>query len=132
VGDLRSRWQANPPLYENYFDQIATITRQARAIITEKVAGLAELGQLMNENHALLSMLGLSSLELERLISAARQAGALGAKLSGAGWGGNMIALVAESKKTSEICPSIAESAKNIAHALTQAGAVGVVVTVVK
>ncbi len=119
VGDLRNRWQADPLLYEGYFDQIATLTRRARAIITTKGADLAELGQLMNQNHALLVTLGVSSPELERLVKVALQAGALGAKLSGAGWGGNMIALVAA-------------SAQNVADALRQAGAVGVVVTTVK
>jgi mevalonate kinase len=48
----------------------------------------------MDENHELLVTLGVSSPELDRLVTAARAAGALGAKLSGAGWGGNMLALV--------------------------------------
>ena len=53
------------------------------------------LGPLMDENQRLLQAMGVSSPELERLIAAARGAGALGAKLSGGGRGGNMIALVA-------------------------------------
>jgi len=52
------------------------------------------LGELMNKNHALLQELTVSSPELDRLVEAARSAGALGAKLSGGGRGGNMIALV--------------------------------------
>jgi mevalonate kinase len=51
------------------------------------------LGELMNLNHALLYGLGVSDESLERLIQAARKAGALGAKLTGAGGGGCMIAL---------------------------------------
>jgi mevalonate kinase len=50
----------------------------------------------MDENHALLQDIGVSCTELDRLVLAARQGGALGAKLSGAGWGGNMIALITE------------------------------------
>jgi len=53
-----------------------------------------ELGLRMNRNHQLLRELNLSSPELEMLVEAARAAGALGAKLSGGGRGGNMIALV--------------------------------------
>ncbi len=48
----------------------------------------------MNDNHELLNQLTVSSTELERLVTTARRAGALGAKLSGGGRGGNMIALV--------------------------------------
>ena len=54
---------------------------------------LALLGELMNINHALLYAVGVSNESLERLVFAARKAGALGAKLTGAGGGGCMIAL---------------------------------------
>jgi mevalonate kinase len=54
------------------------------------------LGALMNENQRLLELVGVSSPDLERLISAARSAGAFGAKLTGGGGGGCMIAAVAE------------------------------------
>ena len=59
---------------------------------------LEELGELMNINHGLLAAMGLSNAELERLIYAARRAGALGAKLTGAGGGGCMIALTTPKK----------------------------------
>lgn len=51
-------------------------------------------GDLMNQNQALLSMLGVSTPMLDAMIAAARGAGAFGAKLSGAGGGDCMIALV--------------------------------------
>ena len=54
----------------------------------------------MNENHRLLQLIGVSSPELEGLVEAARQAGALGAKLSGAGRGGNIIALVTQETRS--------------------------------
>ena len=50
----------------------------------------------MDENHALLQEIGVSCPELDALVAAARAAGALGAKLSGGGRGGNMIALVTD------------------------------------
>lgn len=52
-----------------------------------------ELGQLMNFNHGLLSALGVSSRSLDAMVWAARDAGALGAKLTGAGGGGCIVAL---------------------------------------
>lgn len=54
------------------------------------------LGKAMDRNHALLRELGVSDPSLERLIAAARQSGALGAKLTGAGRGGCVVALAAE------------------------------------
>ncbi|RLE71054.1 MAG: mevalonate kinase, partial [Thermoprotei archaeon] len=51
------------------------------------------IGELMNINHGLLSAIGVSTMELERLIYIARNAGALGAKLTGAGGGGLIVAL---------------------------------------
>mgnify|MGYP001369376624 CR=1 FL=1 len=52
-----------------------------------------ELGDLMNINHGLLSALGVVSVENEKMVAIARDAGALGAKVTGAGFGGAMIAL---------------------------------------
>jgi mevalonate kinase len=74
----------------------------------------------MDENHALLQGLGVSCPELDCLVAAAREGGALGAKLSGAGWGGNMIALVNE------------ESQGRVGMMLRLSGAKRVIVTEVK
>jgi mevalonate kinase len=52
-----------------------------------------ELGQYMNMNHALLEALGVGHPQLSRLVLAARSAGAFGAKITGAGGGGCMVAL---------------------------------------
>ncbi|MBS7623117.1 mevalonate kinase [Candidatus Bathyarchaeota archaeon] len=52
-----------------------------------------QLGQLMDENHELLRQAGVSTSQLDNLVEAARDAGAFGAKLTGAGGGGCMIAL---------------------------------------
>ena len=54
---------------------------------------LDELGELMNFNHGLLSALGVSSRSLDAMVWAARDAGACGAKLTGAGGGGCIVAL---------------------------------------
>lgn len=117
VGDLRRRRQADSERYDGYFDEIETIVNQARMAIEEDIIGLAALGKLMDQNQEILATLGVSSPDLERLIAAARRAGALGAKLSGAGGGGNMIALARP------------ETAPQIAAALRQAKAAEVIIT---
>ena len=95
VGEVRAAWQADPAKFESLFDQCGEITRKARSIIEGGYAD--QLGPLLTQNHRLLSELGVSGAELEALVEAAIGAGASGAKLSGGGRGGNMIALVAES-----------------------------------
>jgi mevalonate kinase len=94
VDDLRQRYIAEPGRYQPLFDRIEELVISARSAVEQ---GLPQsLGPLMDENHALLQELGVSCPELDRLVMAARGGGALGAKLSGAGWGGNMIALITE------------------------------------
>jgi len=62
---------------------------------------LEEVGELMNKNHRLLSILGVSHPKLEKLIRGARKY-SYGAKLTGAGGGGSMIALTNEPKKVAK------------------------------
>jgi len=92
VGQVRRRWKREPARYDALFDQIGDIADEARRTI--ELGDLGALGLLMDNNQGLLVELGVSSSRLNDLVEAARFAGALGAKLSGAGQGGNMIALV--------------------------------------
>ena len=115
VGDVRKLWEADPPKWEALFDEIGKIVKSARQAIES--GEWESLGHLMNQNHALLQEMTVSSAELDKLVSAACKAGALGAKLSGGGRGGNMIALVE---------PNVAES---VARALRDAGAKNVIST---
>lgn len=66
------------------------VIEAARAI---EDGDLTRLGVLMNVNHGLLSAVGVSNLELEKLVYAARSAGAFGAKITGAGGGGSIISV---------------------------------------
>ncbi len=68
------------------------------AIEAMQKGDLRSLGELMNVNHGLLSAIGVSNEMLDRLVNAARDAGALGSKLTGAGGGGCMIALADRDK----------------------------------
>ena len=89
VQDLKKHYSN---VVDPIFQAIGAISERAVPLIGEQ--NLAELGLLMNVNHGLLGALGVSSRELDELVYAARGAGgALGAKLTGAGGGGCMIAL---------------------------------------
>ncbi len=115
VGDVRKLWEADNSKWEATFDQVGEIARTAREAIES--GGTDQLGKLMNENHSLLQEMTVSSPELDVLVTAARGTGALGAKMSGGGRGGNMIALVSH------------EMADEIARALQRAGAQHTIIT---
>jgi mevalonate kinase len=115
VADVRRLWLRNSIYYEDIFDEIGQMALIARRSIESGKPEL--LGELMDQNHAFLQKLTVSSPELDKLVDAARKAGALGAKLSGGGRGGNMIALVEQA------------SAESVAEALMSAGAVRTIIT---
>jgi mevalonate kinase len=115
VGDVRKLWEADQAKWEKVFDQIGQISKSAREQIES--GDIASLGALMDKNHALLQTLTVSSPELDLLVEAARRSGASGAKMSGGGRGGNMIALVK---------PDLAEA---VTRSLKEAGARRVIVT---
>lgn len=115
VSDVRKEWQKHKDQCEALFDSAGAIADSARHAIEGGITEL--LGPLMDTNHGLLRKIGVSCPELEKLVLAARKAGALGAKLSGGGRGGNMIALVEP------------ERAGQVADALLAAGAVRTITT---
>ncbi len=94
VGHVRTAWQEDRDHFEDIFQSIGTVSRQARNAMIE--GDHDSLGTLMDENQTKLKELGVSSDRLEKLIDAARHAHAFGAKLSGGGMGGIMIALTDE------------------------------------
>lgn len=92
VATVRQSWERDPAKSEGYFHGIGRIVAEARLAL--EAGRIDRLGQLLTANHHLLQQLQVSSPELDRLVEAALQAGALGAKLSGGGGGGIMLALV--------------------------------------
>ncbi len=115
VGDVRRAWEVERARCEALFDEIGAIARTARAAIER--GEVDALGPLMDANQEWLRALGVSSPEIEILVDAARRAGARGAKLSGAGRGGNVIALIDDSVRV------------RVEGALMNAGARRVIVT---
>jgi mevalonate kinase len=92
VADVRKLWESDKVRWEKVFDRIGGIAREARAAIEK--GNIDALGPLMDENHFWLRELTVSSPEMDHLVAAAWSAGADGAKVSGGGRGGNMIALI--------------------------------------
>ncbi|MEI7988065.1 MAG: mevalonate kinase [Chloroflexota bacterium] len=115
VAEVHRSWKADKAFYERVFDSIGGIVIKARQAIES--GDIELLGLLMNENHEWLRRINVSSPDLDHLVSVARMAGALGAKLSGGGRGGNMIALVTP------------ENAERVAQALRTEGVMRTILT---
>lgn len=82
---------------DSVFADITKLVDRAKLLFVGK--DFVQLGKLMNKNQKLLATLNVSSVELDKLIKASRDAGAYGAKLSGAGGGDCMVAFVKENQK---------------------------------
>lgn len=91
VARVQRGWEARPAVYERIFDQMDQLALEGAEMI--RSGDEAALGELMNINHGLLNALQVSCPEIEMLVDIARRAGALGAKVTGAGGGGAMVAL---------------------------------------
>jgi hydroxymethylglutaryl-CoA reductase len=91
VGRVRDAWKQDSKLYERIFDQIDTLVLRGVQAIQDN--DLELLGELMNVCHGMLNALQVSTPELELLVDIARENGALGAKLTGGGGGGSIIAI---------------------------------------
>ncbi|MHA2347288.1 MAG: mevalonate kinase [Candidatus Hodarchaeales archaeon] len=88
VGDVRKKKEENP-------DWFAKIVEQYQKLITEGRENLEQMnldrvGELMNKNHCLLQEITVSNDTLDEMVQIARDAGALGAKVTGTGRGGNI------------------------------------------
>lgn len=101
------------------------LLRLAEGIVEEALRAVRKgdavmLGELMDVAHGLLNAMGVSHIELEKAVHAARANGALGAKLTGAGMGGSAIALVEK-----ERAAAVAENLRRLGFRV-YSGALGV------
>ncbi len=94
VADIERMHSSDAGTFSSFLKGSERIVLEGRDAV---LAGdLRRLGRLMDDNHALLAGMGVSSARVDELVGAARGAGAYGAKLSGAGRGGIITALVSE------------------------------------
>ncbi len=104
VAGVKSRHEQNATRYDALFDQIDEISRTgARALAAMRYS---DVGRLMNVCHGLLNAIEVSTPDLENMVSIARENGALGAKLTGAGGGGSIVAL----------CPGAEDTVRSALH----------------
>ncbi|MEM0372888.1 MAG: mevalonate kinase [archaeon] len=105
VQHVRKLRERNPELVDWHLDEMNRIAEDA--VKEVKRPNLKKLGELMNENQEHLRSLGVSHPKLEKLIKASIDAGAVGAKLSGGGGGGIMIALCANENDQRNVSEAI-------------------------
>ncbi|PKD44454.1 hydroxymethylglutaryl-CoA reductase [Rhodohalobacter barkolensis] len=101
VKRVREQAEIFPQWYEKIFKQMDEIALASKEAIENR--DLSQLGMIMNMNHGYLNTLGVSYPDVEELIEIARNNGALGAKLTGGGGGGAMIALCDSEKMQKRI-----------------------------
>jgi len=109
VSGVRERLQNDPEKYTTLFTQVGLISQHVRKNLAS--GSQKEIGELLTLNHRYLVEMGVSCSELDRFVEVSINSGALGAKLSGGGLGGNMLALVTS------------DTTKKVEEALEKAGA---------
>lgn len=113
VGDVKAKREANPEWYKKLETQYMEIYKRAEKAINN--GDWKTVAELANENHKLLQELTVSCKELDDLVKAAIDAGALGAKMSGTGRGGLMLAISPDDDKIENaIFESLSKIAPNV------------------
>lgn len=107
VSGVRERKEQNPEEYQKIFNESMELVKKAREKLDE--LNLKEVGQLMNKNHKLLQKIEVSHEKLDRLVEIAMENGAIGAKMTGGGLGGYMVALTPDT----EIQDKVARAMEN-------------------
>jgi mevalonate kinase len=120
VDEVRHLRATFPQAIDSMFDAMVALTDASHRAILE--ADWSRVGQAMNLHQGLLDTLGTSTTGLDRLIYRARGAGAHGAKLSGAGGGDCMFALVDETTRKA-VTAAMQTACEAINHAVPEAAA---------
>ena len=112
VGDVRAKREANPEWFGGLLEQYQHLLSEGEAALD--AADLPTLGKLLDANHALCQQLTVSCKELDDLVIAARQAGAIGAKMSGTGRGGLMLALTPTAESQAAVAAALEKLAPQV------------------
>ncbi|MEE8425089.1 MAG: mevalonate kinase, partial [Elusimicrobiota bacterium] len=120
VADVRKARETDTKKYDEIFAEIGKIT--LKGVRAFKKSDGCTLGKAMNENQGRLAAIGVSSREIDALISAALGAGALGAKLCGAGRGGCIAALASSPAAAERIRGAVKSAGAEAAFTTTVLG----------
>lgn len=107
VSALRQRYEQEPASVTPDIQQLGELTRAARGCLENNE--LDRLGDIFNQAHRHLDRLGVSSPELNQLVTTALEAGALGAKMTGGGAGGCMLALCSDLAAAEQVVQSLVQ-----------------------
>jgi mevalonate kinase len=91
VASVRKRKEENEEEFKKYFSDAKKIVTEAKKEL--QFGGIKQIGKLMNDNQELLRKIGVSCKEAEEIIKIAEYENSIGAKVTGAGCGGNVIIL---------------------------------------
>lgn len=105
VAGVKKFKNRNELLFEDMALRVAAICAQAQVAMAS--GRRDRIGELMNENHAILRRLGVSHYKVDDLIDICARAGALGSKITGAGGGGAVIALAASRQDSAKIASRV-------------------------
>jgi galactokinase/mevalonate kinase-like predicted kinase len=97
---IRERWEQGDRLVREGYQRIAELARLGKRALIER--DWDTVSRFMNENHRIQQSLGASGEINDRMIGVALEAGALAAKLAGAGGGGTILALALEADRVAE------------------------------
>ncbi|KAI2510632.1 GHMP kinases C terminal [Fragilaria crotonensis] len=112
VGDVRAKKEADPAWFDGLLQKYISIVESAETAIDE--GDMEKLGHLLDENHALCQELTVSCKELDDLVLEARKAGAIGAKMSGTGRGGLMLALTPTEESQKAVAAALSKLAPQV------------------
>jgi len=112
VGDVRAKKEADPAWFDALLTKYVALVEKAETAID--AGDMALLGKLLDENHALCQELTVSCPELDALVEAARAAGAAGAKMSGTGRGGLMLALTPDVETQDKVATALEKLAPQV------------------
>ncbi|MFX1572378.1 MAG: mevalonate kinase [Promethearchaeota archaeon] len=105
VSDVRSQKEENPEKYEKIFNDYKILATKAKDALLR--GDINEIGRLMNQNHKLLQDITVSGELNDKLVDVALKNGAVGAKMTGTGRGGLIIALAENEEIQGQIANAI-------------------------
>ena len=105
VAGVAERKEQSPDEYDAIFRQAEDLAHEGKAAL--EAFDLKQVGKLMNENHRLLQEIDVSCKELDYLVDLARKEGAFGAKMTGGGGGGCMLALTPRKRLQEKVASAI-------------------------
>jgi mevalonate kinase len=107
VADVRSLKEENPKKFEKIFSKYEKLAKTARNALLR--GEISTIGNLMNQNHKLLQDITVSGKVNDKLVEISLQNGAVGAKMTGTGRGGLIIALAENEEVKDKIAKAIEE-----------------------